>query len=206
MSQNDIFRVTVHVGVSGRATTFAHYWRQTSTEPSFSNPTHLLVAWETFVREDLMDCLSTGAQVSQVTAHQMVTPGVPATSLYGDNTGNIPGPTLPPNKALVLSILQPDIEPKHNNRIYLPGTTEGSTDGNIFTQTFRDGPVTTFRDKLLSTIDDGDPGNGTYVLQAYTNQGPSPVETDFKSVSGIVIRPQVFSQRPRTSRNERILA
>lgn len=204
MASGDIYSLRYEIGVAGRRTTNTLWYKQISSDPTDSSPTQLLNSFDFSATAALRAVIADECTLCTYLVTPKSTADPPAQQIFGGTAGLGGSNVLPSNKAWVLSLLQTTLPARHNGRIYVPGLSQENQDGNVLTPVFRDGAATTFRDAIGPTVDDGDPLNGEYELGVYTIHSVPFNPAEVVTSTGRVVKPQVFSQRPRQTRLQRV--
>lgn len=203
----DIFSVTVNIGCPQSAASFICWYRETVTKDSFTFATEgLAEAFEARLDTPLRNIMADDFNVPSFTCRKHFQLQEPKFRLPNEvQAGQRPGPGLPANNALVVSLAQGTFPAKSNGRIFIPGLAEADTDVGIIDAAMQI-LVELFTDALLPPLNEPSPGNGVWELGVISQKvlrvpdAPPDWPGAFAPVTAISTSPIIQTQRRRQTK------
>lgn len=205
MSQGQTYRVSWYMAVAHRQCSFTLDFRQTSATPDDDKADDVCHALENALRVPLEAAQGGNVQNTRIQARRLDEPSCPGRVMLVGSVGQPLTDSLPSNCAAVFSIFQGVEDANHNGRFYLPGIGIAHSANNVWEATpFLDTLAPNIAAAIHPGILNPAPPNGVYQLVVCTNQNLPFDPANVHVSTACMVRPQVFSQRPRTTSFERI--
>ncbi len=210
MPADDIYSVVTQYELPSGHASFKVYLEQNVDHTQVDNSNMILAdAWDTHFGTTLLDLLADDCWLVGTTVTQHT--GNPVATFKFDNSvqvGTRPGPSLPNNNALQVSIKQSTLGRKHDGRIYIPGVPEPDSNVGVLKVTYAATQLAAFVTKLSTQIVETSAGAGRWsigvinqtILNAAGPGNPKDWEGAFAVSSGITGHVIIATQRRRQTK------
>lgn len=203
----DIFSVQVNIGCPQSAASFTLWYRETATVDQHDFGTEAIAeAWHDETDVSLRAFMADDYNVVSFTARKHFQLQEPKFRFPNAvQAGSRPGPGLPANNAIVVSLAQGTFPAKSNGRIFLPGLAEADTDVGVIDAAMQIA-VQTFMDQIATGLDEPSPGTGHWELGVISQivlrvpNAPPDWPGSFAPVTALSSSPILQTQRRRTTK------
>lgn len=204
---DDVFSVTVNVGCPDSHAMFTFWYRENLvlTSSPFGT-TAIAQAFANRFDGALRAFMSDDFQITSYFARKHFRDPEPRWRERNPIQGGLrPGPGLPANKCLVISLNQGTFSAKSNGRVYIPGIPESETLVGVINSA-QQLLVQNFLDLLILPLPEPTPGTGEWTLGVVSRNIlhipdlPPDWLGSFAPVISVAASPIIYSQKRRTTR------
>lgn len=210
MALNEIYRVTNHYELPTSAASWSIYYREkVAGSTGFIGTERLGDAWFVHFGTTIVDMLSGDCSHPQTVTERVWEDGEAKHKVnHAAQIGVIPGPSLPNNNAVSISLAQSTLPPKHNGSLFLPGIPESQTNVGNVSQTYFDTELAAFLIKLVLDVPELSAGTGVWepiVISAQIRDLPvPPIPKDWPGavlpITSVMANPRIGILRKRKTR------
>jgi len=204
---NDIYSARINMQFPSGAGGFTFWYRETVQWDQADFGTQALAeAWNLSVLPSLRAIVADDFSIPSIVVRKHWSNPEPKyieQPLAG--VGLRPGPALPANNAVVISIAQGTFPSKSNGRVYVPGVPEPDTTLGTIDAGYA-ALVQTLLTVLIAGIDEESPGNGHWELGVLSRlileegEGPPDWVNSFGAAQSLSASPIIKTQRRRTTK------
>lgn len=208
MAADDIYKVDIHLEAPSGAASFGLYYEETEARDGGSSDTAQLAnAFDTTISPKILAVLSDDWKFPSIEVNKMVLNPVAKTRI--DNAiqvGDVTGPALPANNAMLLGFSQSLNPASSNGRIFIPGLAEGATNVGNLTTAFFDGVFLDLAVVLLAQLAELSAGSGRWdlgVISPKIRDAALPAkdwEGAFSIVTSVTRSPIIATMRKRQTK------
>jgi len=208
MAADDIYSVKCYFEAPSGSATASIYYQQTIDTTAVDNSNLLLAnAFESFLGSEIRNIVCNDWWFPAIVARKK--DGNPQAAYRLDRAvqvGNILGPSLPANNALLFNLEQGLFPSRRNGKIYWPPPAEADQNNGVISNIFQNGPVRDLAIKLVQVLPEESGGAGRWqpgvISQLVLNATPGFKDWAgaFAPLNGVGVQAIIATQRRRQTK------